>query len=520
VAVAYVGVTTGGTPDSVVATSVAATRPSAATDDTMFLWLSLNNGTATAPIVTAPSGWTLIGQATDGASPQLLSALYYRVNQASDTTTPTWSFSTGTNAAWVMVGYAGLDPTTPQLHGRVDPYTGSTSAKTTETITTTAAGWIVSGFGDRSAGGYSAFTNTFRGQYRQTVFANPSSSWVQDSNGDVAAGSQVRTATGPAGTSVGSSFIMQLNPATGSSIRTFESPLQEFIRTQGVMWVAHRGGSVDFIEESAEAYASCHALNIQALEMSVWRTSDAVWVASHDRSTLRMFGVDLDIPTTAWSALSGLRTTTGGYALARVTDILDDYAGSHIFFLDNKQDSNITAWLNLLDSYDNSTGRFVIKGGYSSATWTAARSRGYVGWGIYYDTELDDLEATYATWDLLGLNYDATQTDWNTILATNKPVLGHVALTAAHGVTALSKGASGVMTGKVVGVIPAFVDSTLPAQPTQLGSWWGLHSIIHEAQQMAAEDSARRPVACPIDGNVLMSGPNGELYCPWDGWTY
>lgn len=49
-------------------------------------------------------------------------------------------------------------------------------------------------------------------------------------------------------------------------------------------------------------------------------------------------------------------------------------------------------------------------------------------------------------------------------------------------------------------------------------SWDSLLSIVREARQVAAEEAARRPVACPRDGEPLRTGPHGELYCPFDGW--
>lgn len=48
-------------------------------------------------------------------------------------------------------------------------------------------------------------------------------------------------------------------------------------------------------------------------------------------------------------------------------------------------------------------------------------------------------------------------------------------------------------------------------------SWESLLAVQQEARQMAAEDAARRPVACPNDGEPLRDSARG-LYCPFDGW--
>lgn len=62
----------------------------------------------------------------------------------------------------------------------------------------------------------------------------------------------------------------------------------------------------------------------------------------------------------------------------------------------------------------------------------------------------------------------------------------------------------------------------VPAPPTpsgpQTGNWWKLYDIYQEASAWMAEDLATPPVACPNDGEPLLAGPQGQLYCPFDGW--
>lgn len=48
-------------------------------------------------------------------------------------------------------------------------------------------------------------------------------------------------------------------------------------------------------------------------------------------------------------------------------------------------------------------------------------------------------------------------------------------------------------------------------------SWEQLLSIRDEwIEEISNVD--RTPAACPNDGEPLVSGPNGQLECPWDGW--
>lgn len=55
--------------------------------------------------------------------------------------------------------------------------------------------------------------------------------------------------------------------------------------------------------------------------------------------------------------------------------------------------------------------------------------------------------------------------------------------------------------------------------PVQVGSWYGLSSIMREAAEFVQAERVRGPVACPNDGEPLQAGPGGGLFCPFDGWT-
>lgn len=51
-------------------------------------------------------------------------------------------------------------------------------------------------------------------------------------------------------------------------------------------------------------------------------------------------------------------------------------------------------------------------------------------------------------------------------------------------------------------------------------SWEQLISIIRDSDDEASTDASTPPVACPNDGEPLSTGPNGELFCTFDGWRY
>lgn len=48
-------------------------------------------------------------------------------------------------------------------------------------------------------------------------------------------------------------------------------------------------------------------------------------------------------------------------------------------------------------------------------------------------------------------------------------------------------------------------------------SWEQLQSILDENEQNL-RDARKPPTVCPISGDALVTGPNGRLRCPFDGW--
>lgn len=66
------------------------------------------------------------------------------------------------------------------------------------------------------------------------------------------------------------------------------------------------------------------------------------------------------------------------------------------------------------------------------------------------------------------------------------------------------------------GVTPPPPDPIPPA-PASAG-WYTLLAITQEARDLARDEAARRPVACPNCGEPLQAGPGGVLHCRFDGY--
>ena len=49
-------------------------------------------------------------------------------------------------------------------------------------------------------------------------------------------------------------------------------------------------------------------------------------------------------------------------------------------------------------------------------------------------------------------------------------------------------------------------------------SWQQALDIRREAREQARLERSQPRLACPNDGEPLTTGPDGRVYCPFDGW--
>lgn len=49
-------------------------------------------------------------------------------------------------------------------------------------------------------------------------------------------------------------------------------------------------------------------------------------------------------------------------------------------------------------------------------------------------------------------------------------------------------------------------------------SWQQLLSVYEQQRQAVRDEPALRQQACPNDGEPYRVGPQGQLYCPFDGY--
>jgi hypothetical protein len=65
---------------------------------------------------------------------------------------------------------------------------------------------------------------------------------------------------------------------------------------------------------------------------------------------------------------------------------------------------------------------------------------------------------------------------------------------------------------------PTVAPAPPPSVRPDVGSWWSLVQVVAEARELRAEDASTPVLSCPVDGTPLVDGPDGQLFCPSDGW--
>lgn len=236
------------------------------------------------------------------------------------------------------------------------------------------------------------------------------------------------------------------------------------MRADRPFYVAHRGGSADWPEMSMTAYANSAAWGMGALEVSVARTSDGVFFGLHDATLDRTSKVSGSIDPTnlTWAQLTANyknklnASSPQGEDYTPVADVFAAFAATHVIFVDTKYIGDTqqrTDLINLMLSYAPAS-HWVLKGYYTDTALTdLAQRAGIQTWGYYYARDLSRVDSTAQKWDMLGLELGAPAADWSRIKAKGKPVIAFFVADTPDLDEALAKGADGMMTSSVSGVL-------------------------------------------------------------------
>ena len=106
---------------------------------------------------------------------------------------------------------------------------------------------------------------------------------------------------------------------------------------QTPLGIAHRGGSLEHLENTASAFHHAIDLGYTVIETDIQVTRDGVMVVHHDRTTARTSRVNIDIPAESWSRLSTVQLLNGD-AILRFEELLE-LVGPQVYLnLDPKTD--------------------------------------------------------------------------------------------------------------------------------------------------------------------------------------
>jgi len=236
-------------------------------------------------------------------------------------------------------------------------------------------------------------------------------------------------------------------------------------------YVAHRGGGRNWPEMTAYAYEQAAQLPyVKAIEISVCISADGVLVCSHDATTARMTGVDLEIGKTDWGELSRLMVVADytdtlsqpSRPFARFDEVIEQHLPNLVVFAEPKVPAAIEPLMARLKQLDQPE-RTVWKQPINQPNFGTAKANGFHTWGYVLNEpghlgERLPLFAADPTIDMLGIEKTevddivrrvvglASQNGKATMMWAIEQVLERT--------RGLSLGCRGMMTSNIVGVPP------------------------------------------------------------------
>ena len=217
--------------------------------------------------------------------------------------------------------------------------------------------------------------------------------------------------------------------------------------------VGHRGMSEagDVVEHTMAAYTRAVECGVDALEISCHRTSDGVWLASHDSTLARLGGPSTPVRDMTWAQVQAAFAGRPEALPVTLKDYLAAYGATHVTIFDPKTEmARSDEYLALLKDYKD---RVVVKA-FADASWLFAKVKqaGWATWGYAYARNRgqnwypDFVQGTNL--DFLSMEWDASDDVWSPLVATGKPVIAHIPASVAQAAEGTRKGAAGCITSR------------------------------------------------------------------------
>lgn len=229
-------------------------------------------------------------------------------------------------------------------------------------------------------------------------------------------------------------------------------------------YISHRLGGDEYPEFTRRGLDASLAAGFKALELSVRRCGSGEYVLMHDWKTNRTVpGSDYAIWNTPWETLKDLQQAAG--PIMTLDEVLDHLPQDVVLAIDHKttsskedaSDGDLQSELDLYTKLDASFNgkpqeRVIWKSFIKGGGARRARARGYKTMCMFYETELAD--ARFDEWDVLGLEWNASQSAWTMLTQTGKPTIAHIITNTGQASTAFAKGARGLMASRPSDIHP------------------------------------------------------------------
>ena len=239
----------------------------------------------------------------------------------------------------------------------------------------------------------------------------------------------------------------------GVSIMPYGARSASALKGRKGVVVGHRGmsGAGDVVEHTMAAYTRAVECGVDALEISCHRTSDGVWLASHDSTLARLGGPSTPIRDMTWAQVLSAFAARPEATPVTLKDYLATYGATHVTIFDPKTEmARSDEYLALLAPYKD---RVIIKA-FADSGWLFAKVKqaGWATWGYAYARNRgqtwypDFVKGTNL--DFLSMEWDAADDVWAPLVATGKPVIAHIPASVAQAAEGARKGAAGCITSR------------------------------------------------------------------------
>jgi len=237
-------------------------------------------------------------------------------------------------------------------------------------------------------------------------------------------------------------------------------------------YVAHRGGGDNWPEMTSYAYQQAAQLPyVKAIEISVCISADRVLVCSHDATTARMTGVDLEIGNTDWDQLSRLKVVADytdtpiqpARPFSRFDEVIEQHLPNLVVFVEPKVPAAIEPLMARLKQLDQPE-RTVWKQPVNQLNFATAKANGFHTWGYvlnepgHLGERLPRFAADPAI-DMLGIAKTEADDIVHRVVGlasqNDKATMMWAIQRIPERTRGLSLGCRGMMTSNIVGVPPA-----------------------------------------------------------------